>query len=207
MTTSSYVAFSDLAVLDLLRTREAMTVVEFAEALGVTATAVRQRLNRLLAQKLIERTATKGGRGRPKHRYRLTSRGLQRAGSNFADLAMALWQEVRAVRDEDVRRGLLQRIAKRMAEMYAGMVEGPTLEQKVAALTELFGERRGPLGVDTTGAGPGVKAGACPYPDLAGQDRSICAMERMLFAEVLGADVRLAACRLDGQAACRFELN
>jgi len=63
MTTSSYVAFSDLAVLDLLRTREAMTVVEFAEALGVTATAVRQRLNRLLAQKLIERTATKGGAG------------------------------------------------------------------------------------------------------------------------------------------------
>jgi len=120
---------------------------------------------------------------------------------------MALWQEVRAVRDEDVRRGLLQRIAKRMAEMYAGMVEGPTLEQKVAALTELFGERRVPLELDTTGPVPVLKAVACPYPDLAGQDRSICAMERMLFAEVLGADVRLAACRLDGQAACRFELN
>jgi predicted ArsR family transcriptional regulator len=207
MATNSYVAFSDLAGLDLLRRRESMTIVEFADALGVTATAVRQRLNRLLSQRLIERTATKNGRGRPKHRYRLTSKGLQKAGSNFADLAVALWQEIRAVRDPEVRRGLLQRVAKRMAVMYAGTIEGQTLDQKVSALTELFGERRVPLELDKAGALPILRAAACPYPELADQDRSICAMERMLFAEVLGTDVRLAECRLDGQSACTFELK
>jgi len=35
----------------------------------------------------------------------------------------------------------------------------------------------------------------------------ICAMERLLFAEVLGTDVRLAGCRLEGQSECTFELN
>lgn len=207
MMTSTFVVLSDLAILDLLRKREAMTVTEFAAALGVTATAVRQRLNRLMSQHLIERKATKNGRGRPKHWYRLTSKGLQKAGSNFSDLAVALWQEIRAIRDPEVRRGLLQRVAKRMAVMYADTIDGKTLEQKLAALTDLFGERRVPLELDKTGSLPILKAVACPYPELADQDRSICAMERMLFAEVLGAGVRLAESRLDGRPACIFELN
>ena len=207
MLTSSFVALSDLAILDLLRKREAMTVAEFSESLGVTATAVRQRLNRLMAQHLIERSAAKNGRGRPKHWYRLTSKGLRKAGSNFSDLAVALWQEIRAIRDPEVRRGLLQRVAKRMAVMYADTVEGKTLEQKVSALADLFGERRVPLELDKTGPLPVLKAVACPYPELADQDRSICAMERLLFAEVLGADVRLVESRLDGKPACVFELN
>ena len=91
--------------------------------------------------------------------------------------------------------------------MYADTISGQTLEQKLAALTDLFDERRLPLELDNTGTLPILRAVACPYPELADQDRSICAMERMLFAEVLGADVRLADCRLDGQSACTFELN
>jgi predicted ArsR family transcriptional regulator len=207
MTTSSFVALSDLAILDLLRKRQAMTVVEFAEELRVTATAVRQRLNRLMGQTLIERTATRQGRGRPKHRYRLTAKGLRKSGSNFADLAVALWQEVRLIQDLEVRRGLLERVAKRMAVMYADTIDGQTLEQKLLALTNLFGERRVPLELDNSGALPVLKAVVCPYPELADQDRSVCAMERLLLAEVLGADVRLAGCRLEGQTECTFELN
>jgi len=207
MTITNFVAFTDLAVLDILRRREAMTVAEFAEELRVTATAVRQRLSRLLAQEMIERTATRHGRGRPKHRYRLTAKGLRKSGSNFADLAQALWQEVRMIRDPEIRKGLLQRVAKRMAVMYADTADGKTLEQKLATLTDLFGERRLPLELDKSGALPILKAITCPYPELADQDRSICAMERLLFAEVLGTDVRLAGCRLEGHSECTFELN
>jgi predicted ArsR family transcriptional regulator len=207
MTITSFVAFSDLAILDMLRKREAMTVVQFAEELQVTATAVRQRLNRLMSQELIERTATRHGRGRPMHCYRLTPKGLRKSGSNFADLAMALWQEVRLIRDPEVQRGLLQRIAKRMAVMYADTIDGKTLEQKLLALADLFGDRRIPLELDQSGTLPVLKAVTCPYPELADQDRSICAMERMLFAEVLGTEVRLAGCRLEGQPVCTFELN
>ncbi|HTU25776.1 MAG TPA: hypothetical protein VMF30_10280, partial [Pirellulales bacterium] len=46
---------------------------------------------------------------------------------------------------------------------------------------------------------------ACPYPELAEVDRGICAMERLMFAELLARDVRLTACRLDGDPCCRFQ--
>ena len=206
MSTDDFVT-SDLPVLDLLRSREAMTVSELAAALNVTATAVRQRLTRLLAQKHVERSAASSGRGRPKHYYRLTEQGLRRAGSNFADLAVVLWEEVRRIDDPEIRKGLLQRIAKRMAVLYANKIEGNTLQQKLDALSRLFAERRLPLDIIQSGDLPVLKATACPYPDLADQDRSICAMERMLISELLGTDVRLASCRHEGERSCMFELN
>ena len=41
---------SDVAILDLLRQQDEMTIAGLTEAMGVTATAVRQRLVRLLSQ-------------------------------------------------------------------------------------------------------------------------------------------------------------
>jgi predicted ArsR family transcriptional regulator len=210
MTTDDFLT-SDLPVLDLLRDHGAMTVSELASSLQVTATAVRQRLGRLLDHKYIERTARKNGRGRPKHHYRLTERGLRKAGSNFADLAIVLWEEVRRIDDPEVRRGLMQRVARRMAMLYADKMDGETLQDKLQALSELYAERRLPLDVEDSVEDashlPVLKSTACPYPDLAERDSAICTMESMLLSELLGKEVRLEKCRQDGERSCTFQLN
>ena len=198
---------SDVGLLDLLRKRDSLTVAEMAEAMEVTATAVRQRLNRLMAQGYIERKAAKAGRGRPSHYYALTSAGRRKTGANFADLAIALWSEIREIEDPQVRRGLIHRISRRLAESYADQIEGDTVEERMKSLAALFGQRQVPFSVEKSGDLPVLTALACPYPELAEQDRSVCAMERMLFAEILGENVRLNDCRLDGAACCTFVLN
>lgn len=199
------VVASDVAIMDLLRKRESMSVAELAEAMDVTATAIRQRLNRLMAQGYLDRVPVRAGRGRPCHRYALTMKGRRKTGANFADLAIALWQEIRLIDDPEIRKGLLRRIARRMADAYADRVVGRTLEERMEVLAELYVERRIPFNVDTSGELPVLTALACPYPDLAEQDRAICAMERMLFTEILGEEMRLEECRLDGSSCCRFE--
>ena len=198
---------SDTSVLDLLRNCESMTVSELASQMNVTATAVRQRLNRLLAHQYIERTASGADRGRPSHHYRLTDKGRRKAGSNFADLATALWEEVRRIEDPDVRLGLLQRLASRLALMYAGSIHGQTLEERMRSLLSLFSERQISLVVDHSGSLPVLTAPACPYPELADHDRGVCSMERLLFSELLQKDVHLSGCRLDGEPCCTFQCN
>lgn len=195
---------SDAGLLDCLRRRPA-TVGELAELLGVTATAVRQRLNRLMGQGLVERAATPQGRGRPSHHYGLTAAGRRATGANFADLAIALWEEIRGIQDAEIRRGLLQRVSRRLADHYADVVEGSTLEERMRSLAELFAKRRLPMSIEGQPGLPVLQVLACPYPELAEQDRGICAMEKMLFSEVLGQQVRLSGCRLDGDECCRFE--
>jgi DeoR family transcriptional regulator, suf operon transcriptional repressor len=136
-------ASTDAAVLDLLRRREAMTVSQFAEELEVTATAVRQRLNRLMAGGLIERRLAKAARGRPSHHYVLTERGRRQAGSNFHDLATVLWDEIRDIDDPQIRRGLLKRIAHRMAGQYSDQVVGDTVAERMEKLASRRSTGRG----------------------------------------------------------------
>lgn len=196
---------SDDRLLDLLRKRGALSVAQLARETQVTATAVRQRLTRLLARGEIQRKTEKAGRGRPAHRYEITDKGRRKGGNNFGDLATALWQEVKQIKDPEVRRGLLQRISGRLAESYASEIRGRNLGEKMESLAKAFSDRRMPFEVDYSKELPVLAATACPYPDLAEQDRSICSMERMMFSELLGENVHLSNCRLDGGGCCTFE--
>ncbi len=197
---------SDVALLDLLRKQNGMTVADFQDALDVTATAVRQRLTRLMAQGYVRREAIESsGRGRPSHRYHLTQEGRKTSGSNFGDLAIALWEEIRAIKDSEVRRGLLKRLSSRLAEEYSQRIHGASLAERMESLVDVFKERRIPFEVQNEGHGlPVLTALACPYPELAERDPSICAMERMLFSDLLGEKVSLDLCRLDGDSCCTF---
>jgi predicted ArsR family transcriptional regulator len=221
---------SDQGLLDLLRRRGSMTVGEMTSAMAVTANAVRQRLARLMAQGLVARSvgrisnpSDEGGkpqqdprpRGRPTHTYSLTERARRQAGDNFADLAVILWREIRAVKEPAVRRGLLQRVAEAMAERYQGLVAGATLPERMQSLSALFAERRVPVSVTPAGGPadsaegdkrlPVLRVEDCPYPQLAEEDRGICAVEKMAFSRLLSEDVQLTQCRLDGHHCCQFE--
>ena len=202
---------SDSAILDLLRRSDAASVGDIEKLLGVTATAVRQRLNRLIGLGLVERkTSANEGRGRPGHAYSLTEAGRQNTGANFADLAVALWQEIRQIKDPEVRRGLLQRISSRLATQYREHVdEGGELTSRMQSVAKLFGDREVPFEVDTSAESgmPILNVLACPYPTLAEQDRSVCSMEKMLMSELLGETVALSRCRLDGETCCSFEVS
>ena len=126
---------------------------------------------------------------------------------NFADLAIVLWEEIRSIKDEQVRRGLIQRISRRLVELYTDQVCGATVEEKMHSLVELFGQRNVPVCVETSQERPVLKVLACPYPELAEKDRSICSMERIMLSELLGESVRLEKCRLDEGTCCTFQLN
>lgn len=199
---------SDKFIVDYIRRNGSCTIQDLVDHAGVTATAIRQRLSRLMDQGLVERESESAGRGRPTHRYSLTKAGLRSAGDNYEDLAKILWTELRAVKDPEVRSGLLQRVVQRLVAAYRDKVDGTSLQERMASLLELMQEREIPFELvmpEDSSQLPIIKALACPYPDLAEQDRAICSLEKMLFSEMLGEDIRLTGCRLDGEVGCSFE--
>jgi predicted ArsR family transcriptional regulator len=172
--------------------------------MGVTATAVRQSLRRLMSEGLIERRTERISRGRPNHRYLLTEKGERSAGTNFADMAIVLWEEIKSVEDPTIRRGLLKRIADRFVAKYRDRVVGETLDERMGALAKVMSERDIPFAVSKSNELPVLSALACPYPELAKMDRGVCTMEKMMLSEILGSNVRLSDCRLDGASCCTF---
>jgi predicted ArsR family transcriptional regulator len=200
---------TDQAVIDLLRVDGTMSVGNIASALRVTATAVRQRLDRLMRNGLIEREAVAGRRGRPSHAYSLTDQGRRVGGDNFRDLAFVLWRELRSVKDSAVRRGLLGRIGAGLAEIDRATIAGATPLERLGGVADLLRRRQVTCGVEPEGDGglPVLTTYSCPYPDLAEADRGICAAERSMIEELVGGSVRLSECRLDGGSCCRFTVD
>jgi predicted ArsR family transcriptional regulator len=199
---------SDRSLLDLIRRHGPLTVPEMAERLGVTATAVRNRLTRLVGSGMVERKAEHHGRGRPRHTYQASVEAHKRLGQNYADLAVVLWDEMmRTVEDRKLRRLLFGRITERLAELYRSQMTGDGWEGRLVQLGTILHER----GVEaevTRGDGtrmPVLKQHSCPYYELAEVDRAVCAMERKMFEKVLGRGLRLSQCRLDGHRSCDFE--
>jgi len=199
---------SDRPLLDLIRRKGPLTVSEMAEELGVTPTAVRNRLSRLIGSGMIERRVEHGGRGRPRHLYQASVEAHRRLGQNYADLAVILWDELMSsVDDRKLRRVLFARITDRLAELYRAEVRARQPAERLEQLGSVLHDR----GVETevahrAGASmPVLELHSCPYFDLAESDRAICAMERKMFEKVLGMTLRLSQCRLDGHRSCDFE--
>lgn len=202
---------SDAAVIDLLRVQGSLGIGDLSSALGVTATAVRQRLDRLMRQGLVAREAVGGRRGRPAHEYSLTDAGRRAGGDNFRDLAVVLWREIRGVRDLEVRRGLLGRIGSALAGLHRSEVAGTRPAERLQGVADILRRRDIACSVQSDDASPGalpvLTSYACPYPDLAEEDRGICAAERAMIEDLVGGPVALSECRLDGGSCCRFSLG
>ncbi len=186
----------DRQLLLAMRGGDAFGVGELTDSLGVTATAVRQRIERLLEQGLIEREKLVAGRGRPTFRYRLTVSGHKPAGANPSDLADAMWREILAFPDTEVRRRLLEAVADRLGQRYAAELndaelndlelrapgngaensattvmssvesEAVAFERRIRKLSVALTARQIDNSVTHDGELPVLDIGACPYPSL-----------------------------------------
>lgn len=178
---------------------------EVCAELGVTATAVRQRLGRLQGAGFVTRELVRSGRGRPHHAYRVSELGLRELGDNYVDLALILWREVQRISVPEVRAGVMDRVQHAFAERYGRRVAGGTLAERMHSLQGALAEQGFDVEVaDGQDGLPILREHNCPYLELAEEDKGICEMEQAVFRQVLGTDVRLVQCCLDGHSCCEF---
>jgi predicted ArsR family transcriptional regulator len=199
---------SDRELLDLIRRSGPLTVADMTASLGVTGTAIRNRLARLLGSGLVVRQAEHLRRGRPRHTYQVSVEAQKRLGQNYTDLALALWDEMMSsVADRKLRRLMFTRVTERLAEIYRSQVSGQEWEGRLVQLTNVLHDRgvEAEVARDSDGLVPILRQHSCPYYELAEADRAICALERKMFEKVLGRSLRLSQCRLDGDRFCDFQ--
>ena len=183
------------------------SVQEICESVGVTATAVRQRLTRLEGDQLVVRETVKSGRGRPRHVYRVSDAGLRHLGENYRDLALVLWRAPHQVEDPAVRATLLAAVRDEFVQRYSRVNANGTLSNRVQQLQEQLVSQGFDFELDAAAGLPVLRETSCPYQDLASVDPSICEMESDVFSRILNADVALTQCCLDGHAHCEFHVT
>lgn len=200
---------SDRKLLEQMRATP-RTIAELIETMGVTATAVRQRVDRLMAVGLIRREEFRMGRGRPLSKYSLTIDGHKALGHKLGELVIALWEELHAIDDADVRKRILDGVVRRLAARWGGPATGTTaatrMEQVVAALRD----QEMPVQLESSASGelPVIRFSGCPYPDLSEINHDICELETSILTSLLGQPMALTSCRCDSATGtCTYELQ
>jgi predicted ArsR family transcriptional regulator len=206
---------ADLQFLRRLHRLGPSSVQQLCNVMGVTATAIRQRISRLQSADLIDRETIRGERGRPYHRYRVTRVGVRQLGDDYGELAPILWRELRDIEDSEIRQRLLGRIRQSLVERYRFEAEtasderAQTLFDRFEQLREILSREGFEVEVETQSGADGplpvLREHFCPYHDLAAEDRSMCELEQAVFGDVLGVPLVLSRCCQDGDSYCEFE--
>ncbi|HTI51211.1 MAG TPA: transcriptional regulator [Planctomycetaceae bacterium] len=182
------------------------TVPEICSAVGVTATAVRQRLARLQMAGFVDRELVRRGRGRPHYVYRVTEKGLRQLGDNYGDLALILWREIRQISDSEIRESITARVRDALVARLGRFGDGQ-VGDRLQRLSEALLGRGYDVELGTDRGLPILRENNCPYQELAEEDRGICGLELEVFQQSLGTEVRLTQCCLDGHHCCEFEIG
>ncbi len=196
----------DQLVLDLLRREQGLSIQELMDRLEVTATAIRQRIERLEASGLIEKKKRSIGRGRPQFNYFLTDMGWRQAGVTYSELAISLWGAIGELEDAELKKQIVERVAQRMGDSYRTLLPDASIGERMRTLAGVLSTRKVPASYSCDKELPILEVHACPYPGLVDSDgdRSVCQLEQEALSQALGHEVQLSKCRLDGHGCCQF---
>ena len=201
-------------ILEHLQRNPSATIKDFEVLLGVTTTAVRQHLNALQASGYLDRREERSGVGRPHYIYVATDAARELFACRCDVLALTMLQEMYEVVGAEQMGTLLLRVGVRLADQYTESVKATGLQHRVEEMAGALG-RQGVLTDVSVGesntAGESntiaLKMYNCPYHDLAIEHREICEMDQLMLQQVLGAEVSLDDCIMDGHASCSFEIK
>ena len=198
----------DREILEHLHRFGEANVQELCDVLGVTRNAIRQRIARLEAYRLLVSDQQAQSRGRPKNVYRVTTEGLHSLGEDYRELAVVLWEAIVGLENSAVKEQLISQVRDRLADRFRRKLTETTSAGK--RLDQLAGEMKSSgfnVESDHSSALPILRETNCPFPMLADVDETICQVEREVLEQVLGRKVEFKNRCRDGHHCCEFEIQ
>lgn len=195
-------------IIELLRHRGELTVLELGGALGIAAPAVRRHLDILTGEGTVEYRSVKQPAGRPYFAYRLTEQAQEAASTGYARLLERLIQDAAAMPAGDGSRvlleALLERFSDHLAEDYRARVRGRTLEERARSVTEALRSEGILETLEIRPDGIHLSTSACPHRRAALAAHELCSSERRAIALLLGEEVDQVTRMVDGHPCCEY---
>lgn len=197
-------------LLNALKSSGPQTAAELATGLKVTTVAVRQHLDGLHSEDLVEFEDLKGAVGRPKRVWALTAAGHQQFPDNHSNLVLGLLNGMSEIFGED---GLDKLIAHREAQsrkIYKEAVgTADDLPGKLDVLAELRNREGYMADVAADGDAYLLIENHCSICAAATACQGFCRSELTLFRDVLGPEVSVERTehQLSGGRRCVYRIE
>jgi predicted ArsR family transcriptional regulator len=201
-------------ILSLLKRNGAHTVGQLAEALHLAPVTIRQHLTRLEADGLVLAGQRTNGNGRPHYEFRLSAKAHAAAFPRRSDRLVELLVREIGYLDGAALAGLsaadrtsmvVQRVAGRLADEYAPLLEGWPLQERVSFATEVMHADGGFAEWERTDRGYEIRDFNCLFHRLLGDgEADVCNWHITFLGRMLGAEVSVSRCPDASPQCCRY---
>lgn len=195
-------------ILMLLKEKGELTADQLAEALGISAVAVRRHLTKLESDQLVTYREVRRGMGRPSYFYRLGEAASSFFPRRYEELAVNVLETIRQLYGSEAIDAIFKMRTAHIIESYRRKVNGPTLDARLDQLTQLR-EADGymssweshPEGIYI------LREANCPIFHVAAGCDTACEHDLVMLSDVLDAEVVRTGHLARGDDACCYEVR
>ena len=170
------------ALLDLLKIHGPSNIPALAELRGVSLNAVRQQLNMLQREGLVEVRFEKRKVGRPTQVFALTDKADALFPQAYGPLALTLLRQLKEMDGDRKVDQIFDRRTKSLIAGYRKRLAGMSLGEKWQELARIRAEEGYMARVEAKG----LTEHHCPIAAIAKEFPQVCVFEKKLFEAVLG---------------------
>jgi predicted ArsR family transcriptional regulator len=172
----------------LLVRRNARTVDELAELLGVTRNAVREHLATLERDGFVHRSGVRRGDGKPAHLYALTPEAAELFPRGYAPVLHGVLDALTAQLSPASFEALLLHVGRELA---AGRpIPRGGVRERLAVGTELLNELGGLAEVGEVDGRLVIRGWSCPLASVVVDHPELCRVPESMLTELVGVPVQ-----------------
>ncbi|SIO18823.1 metalloregulator ArsR/SmtB family transcription factor [Salinivibrio sp. ES.052] len=197
-------------ILDTIKREGSVSAKALADQLGMTTMGVRQHLQSLERDDLVDFEDHRAKIGRPTRHWSLTANGHRRFADSHNDLSVTLIDSVQEVfGDHGVAKVIAQREAATFAQYQAALKDCDNLEAKLQTLTYLRESEGYMAELHRDGADYILIEHHCPICHAAKTCPALCRSEIQLFQHLLGDHYRIEREEhiVSGQHRCTYRIG
>lgn len=195
------------AIVELLKSRGAMSAEELAEHLAVSKVGVRRHLTVLESDGLVCYEIERRERGRPRYVYRLTAKANCLFPRIYDEFAREMLSQIEKEFGAEGLQKILSGRADELIERLRRELDGLDFEQRVKRLAEVVSEKGYLAEARRLRDGSyRLRQRNCPLENLAVSHPLVCQEEMRVYREALDCEI-VRECRIaDGAQMCEFRV-
>jgi len=197
-------------ILQVIKTRGAVTVKELAQELGMTTMGVRQHLQKLEKDGLLSYEDCKAKIGRPTRHWLLTGLGHKQFADRHGELTIQVIDAVEHLFGADgLKKVAEERERSTFLSYQMQLSEVSGLEQRLIKLVELRQQEGYMAELEQTSSGYRLIENHCPICKAATRCPSLCRSELNIFQALLGSDLSVERTEhiVAGERRCVYQIK
>lgn len=194
-------------IILLLKKRGPLSIDNLSRELSITSMGIRQHLLYLERKGLINYITKRQGIGRPAFLYKLSEKADYLFPKTYDDFAWNLLKDVERQDGRDKIAEIFSRHKNRLLrDAKEALLDRKTVQDRVTGLRD-FLEMRGYFPeLHASNNHYSLKIFNCPIYRIAVDFREACRHHMIMFRELLGKEVSLDECIMDGKPSCTFSI-